>query len=143
MSTTDLKQAVLDSNPDDWDTDDVPDSFAYPNRSITVERIGEWSSAPAPWTDWSSGDTLQQAKYRLFHDGEPFDQIDLFALGDGTLVPLPDYTPPDGSSNVTPDEFVLSLNRYEEALGEIASTGDFDTTRQEIGLVIRDEQFRP
>ncbi|MFB9804778.1 hypothetical protein ACFFQF_04735 [Haladaptatus pallidirubidus] len=97
MSNTDLKQAVLDSNPNDWRTDDAPDSFAYPTRGITVERIGEWSPASAPWNERSADDTLRRAKYRLFHDDVPFDQVDLLDLGDGTLLPMPDFGPPQGA----------------------------------------------
>lgn len=83
MSNTDLTKAVLDSNPNDWDTNSVPDSFTYPGHSIRVERVGDWAPVSAPWEEWSAGDTLQQATYRLFHDDAPFDQMDFLALGDG------------------------------------------------------------
>ncbi|WP_435152353.1 hypothetical protein [Haladaptatus sp. DFWS20] len=142
MSNTDLKQAVLDSTPNDWDTNGVPDSFTYPDHGIRVERIGDWSPASAPWEEWSADDTPQQATYRLFHDDVPFDQLDFLALGDGTLLPMPDYTPPSGKSDVSVSEFVLSLNRYEQALGKIVSTSDFDATREKVGVEIRDETFR-
>ncbi|WP_049971409.1 hypothetical protein [Haladaptatus cibarius] len=141
MSNTDLKQAVLDSNPSDWQTDGAPDSFTYPTRGITVERIGEWSPASAPWNDRSSGDTLRRAKYRLFHDDAPFDQIDLLDLGDGTLLPMPDYGPPADNPDVMPDEFVLSVNQYEAALGTVASTSNFDMAREQVGVEVRDETF--
>ncbi|WP_266075668.1 hypothetical protein [Haladaptatus caseinilyticus] len=142
MSNTDLKQAVLDSDPNQWVTDGVPDSFTHPDRDISVKRIGEWSNVSAPWDDWSDDDSLQQATYRLFHDDSPFDQVSFLALDDGTLLPMPEYGPPTEDPGVLPDEFVFSLNRYEEALGKIASTNNFDAKREEVGVQVRDEPFR-
>ena len=139
-SNADHKQAVLDSDPSDWRTDDAPDSFAYPNHDITLERIGDWTPASAPWEEWTAGDTLRRAKYRLYYDGAPFDQLDFLALDDGTLLPMPDYLPPQEKPDAMPNEYVLTLSRYQDALGRIATDGDFETARDNVGVVVRDEE---
>lgn len=138
-SNADHKQAVLDSNPDDWRTDDAPDSFVYPNRDITMERIGDWTPTSAPWEEWTAADTLRRAKYRLYHDGAAFDQLDVLALDDGTLLPMPDYGPPEGKPDAMPNEYVLTLTRYQDMLGRIATDGDFESTRADVGVVVREK----
>lgn len=55
---------------------------------------------------------------------------------------MPDYAPPSEKSDVSVSEFVLSLNQYEQALGEIARGCDFDATREKVGVKVRDETFR-
>ncbi|WP_143421049.1 hypothetical protein [Halorubrum halodurans] len=119
----DVRESVLDSNPDNWEFVDMPQTWVHWPEQISIEDLGHTGSVGRRDIDQPDFVSLpdeehdQESQIRISHQGVPFDQLPVLSL-DGHRINMvkPDIDRDDGTRYLT---------EYEAKLSQIMSQDDF------------------
>ncbi|GAA0279632.1 hypothetical protein [Halobacterium noricense] len=123
LTKSELREAVLDSNPDEWEFIDMPETWVLLSEELKIEEVGSPSSegrrdiTQPDFVNRPDDEHDQRTQIRVSYRGVPIDQRPALSLdGHRIMMVQPDT---DHSSG---DRY---LTEYEAHLSQIMSQDDF------------------
>lgn len=122
-SKSELKETILNSDPDDWEFIDMPQTWTLLSEGLAIETVGtggSYSSTDIQQPEFASlpdSEHDERTQIRIMYNGTPFKQLPALRLDGGRIRMIkPNHDHDDGTRY---------LSEFEAQLSQIMSMDDF------------------